>query len=260
MITLIYTLVTILILTEPPKEPLTELLPGLFISEGIVEFEGTIAIDCHHPDTPDVYLEMFVTAPDSREHESLVVASLKPFALHAALLAAGFEPGLPLTRHIESNEPIPAKGDRLSILIQALPVIDDDSINDQQPSPLIPIENWVTSDQRNLSLSDSSQWGGFVFAGSTLIGSTYTADQSGTLISLTSFGDEVIAPTWTVSHLAEIDQPIWIANNNLLPKQGTKVRIRVEKQPVPVTDVHPGKDSEQTKSHQPDGININRDR
>jgi len=236
---------------EPSPEVLHELLPGLHIAKGIVEFSGTIAIDCHHPDTPDVYLEMLVTAPDSREHESLVVSSIKPSNLHAALLAAGFEPGSPLKRSREGNI-TPASGDALRILVST-----NDS--DTEQPKYIPIESWVVSDDADEpeQLAESPAWTGLVFAGSILNKHGYAADRGGTLISLTSFGDEVIAPTWTISHQADINTPTWIANREQVPKIDTRVRIRIEAVEEPES-VNPesGTDPE---SHQPDRIDINRD-
>jgi len=238
---------------EPASAPevLHELLPGLHIAKGIVEFSGTIAIDCHHPDTPDVYLEMFVTAPDSREHESLVVSSIKPSNLHAALLAAGFEPGSPLKRSREGTI-TPASGDALRILVST-------SNPDGEQSEYIPIESWVLSDDADepKQLAESTAWTGLVFAGSILNKHGYAADRGGTLISLTSFGDEVIAPTWTISHQADIDTPTWIANRERVPEIDTPVRIRIEAAEEPES-VKSEAETDQ-ESHQPDRIDINRD-
>ncbi len=211
---------------------LKELLPGIRVAEGIVEFDGLIAIDAHHPDTPDVYLEMFITAPDSREHESLVVSQIKASNLHAGLLAAGLEPGSPITRNDE-HETVPAHGDPVKILVRV-----DDEI-----SGFIPIIDWVMRVDTETALLEHEKWGGFVFAGSILASRGYKADGTGTLVSLTSFGDEVIAPTWTVSHLAEIDEPVWIANRERIPERNTKVIVRIQRE----------------ESHEPDGIDVDRD-
>ncbi len=228
--------ISILIFGQPVDE-LKELLPGLRVGEGIVEFDGTVAIDCHHPDTPDVYLEMLVTAPDSREHESLVVSSIKPSLLHAALLAAGAEPGSPITRH--EGKQVPANGERVQVFVT---VMDEDV-----PGDFVPIEHWVTNMNTATTLDIEPTWTGLVFAGSRFDKVGYAGDRGGTLISLTSFGDEVIAPTWTVSHQAEIDEPIWIANRDLVPKQGTPIRVRIEIA------------NDEAESHQPDRIDIDRD-
>lgn len=236
---------------EPAPEPeLVELLPGIKLAAGIVQFEGEIAVNAHHPDTPDVYLEMLVTAPDSREHEALVVARIKPSNLHAALLAAGFESGAPISRD-KDGKPVPAHGDALRVLVSPL---DDE----HHPEKFIPITDWVMRVDDESALIDSQRWTGLVFAGSLLTSKGYAADRAGTLISLTSFGDEVIAPTWTVSDKADIDEPVWIANRDLLPKKGTPVVVRiegVEHQVEPQTDESPPDQS----SHEPDGIDIDRD-
>ncbi len=237
--------ISIVFFAPPIAEPqeLKELLPGLHIGEGIVEFDGSVAIDCHHPETPDVYLEMLVTAPDSREHESLVVASIKPSLLHAALLAAGFEPGKPLSRD-KAGKTVPASGDRLRVLVAVIVDNEDDA-----PASFVPIESWAIHLDTEQQLAEASSWTGLVFAGSIFVRNQYAADRAGTLISLTSFGDEVIAPTWTVSSKADIDEPVWIANRKLVPKQGTPVRIRIE--------AHAAEG--ESESHEPDGIDIDRD-
>ncbi len=216
--------------TDEPE--LREVLPGIRVVEGIVEFDGVIAIDAHHPDTPDVYLEMFITAPDSREHESLVVSKIEASNLHAGLLAAGFESGSPITRH-ESGNPVAAHGDPLRITV----ALED------RPDHFIPITDWVMRVETEHPLIESEQWGGFVFAGSKFTQRGYEADGTGTLVSLTSFGDEVIAPTWTLSHLAEIDEPVWIANRDRIPTKNTPVIVRIERD----------------ESHEPERVDIDRD-
>jgi len=237
-----------LVFSSQPQTDLKELLPGIYVAQGVVEFEGSIAIDCHHPDTPDVFLEMLVTAPDSREHESLVVSSIKPSALHAALLAAGFEPGNPISRD-QTGKHVPASGDRVSVLVMLPPPVES-TLSDSELGPsFIAIETWVMKIESEEGLLESQDWEGLVFAGSKLNVNGYAADRGGTLISLTSFGDEVIAPTWTITSQADIDEPVWIANREVVPKQGTPVRIRIE-----LID-----DDQALESHQPDRIDIDRD-
>lgn len=235
-------LAAFLLLLQP--EALKPLLPGLKVAEHLVEFEGEIAVDAHHPDTPDVYLEMFITAPDSREHESLVVARIKPSNLHAALLAAGFESGAPLSRD-EDSQPVKAHGDALRVLV-ALPPAGEGT------PAFIPLTDWVMHIEDQTGITDSEQWGGLVFAGSMFSNRGYEADGAGTLVSLTSFGNEVIAPTWTVSHLAEIDEPVWIAHRDRIPKKGQRVIVRI----VPEKSADP--DTE-TESHEPERVDIDRD-
>lgn len=216
-----------------PQNALNEFLPGLYITESIVEFDASVAIDCHHPGTPDVYLEMLITAPDSREHESLVVADIKPSNLHAALLAAGFEPGTPMNIN-EQGERTPATGDELIIEV---------IVEDADP---VRIESWVIRVDSETPLSDDPSWTTIVFAGSSLTDRGYAADAEGTLAALTPFTTEVIAPAWIISHRAEIDEPVWIANRERVPEQGTRVRVRISA-PEPESDDN----AQDDHSHQP---------
>lgn len=236
-------LVACSILIYQPVDALNELLPGLWIREGVVEFEGMVAINCHHPETPEVFLEMLVTAPDSREHESLVLSSIQPSALHAGLLAAGAEQGSPQTRDTK-NIVHSAHGDKVIVSV----AIISQTNGDRTIGDFVAIESWVVHLQRAQSLDTDPKWGGLVFAGSVLDQSGYHADHDGTLISLASFGNEVIAPTWLVSHQAELDEPVWIANTDTVPLKDTPVRIRLEIIKVATKP-----------SHEPDGVDIDRD-
>lgn len=240
MLTLVSTLLSLFVqCTAPPSTPeLIEMLPGIRVAQGIVEFDATIAINAHHPDTPDVYLEMFVTAPDSREHESLVLARIKPSNLHAALLAAGFDNGDPHTIDAEGN-PKPAHGDSVRLLVA-------NTSGDDAAPRFIPLTSWAVHIDTGRAITDDPCWEGFVFAGSKITARGYEADGTGTLVSLTTFSNEVIAPKWSVSHLAEVDEPVWIANRELLPEKGDQVIVRIV-----ANDAKP--------LHQPDGIDIDRD-
>lgn len=240
---------------DEPVDELKELLPGVYVSDGVVEFDGKISIDCHHPDTPDVYLEMLVTAPDSREHESLVVSSIAGSSLHAALLAAGFESGSPITRN-KDGKLLHAHGEKLSILI----AVQSDDENENTTQDFFPIEQWVTHVENKSSLNNSTNWEGLVFAGSIFREFGYAADANGTLISLTNFGDEVIAPKWAVSSSADVDEPVWIADRSKVGQLGDHIRIRIVAQPQDDSlesiqlEVRPI-----DKSHEPDRIDIDRD-
>lgn len=230
--------------TPSMHEPI-EILPGVLVADGFVEFTSQVSIDCHHPDTPDVFLEMILTAPDSREHESLFVTSIKPSILHAALLAAGFNAGEPIEWGSSQNEHTTkqATGDRLRIFYSV--------IDDTEPDvEFLPAESLVIDIESRQSLIEYARRPDFVFSGSSFTSNGYAADRSGSMIAITPFGDEVISPTWTLSPQADIDEPIWIAHNEIMPEKGTPVRIRIL---VIETDF-----DHEIESHQPDGIDIDR--
>jgi len=229
----IATLVIAALLWAPGPEP-RELVPGVSVAPGAVEFDARVAIDCHDPATPDVYLEMLITAPDSREHESLLVTRTGPSNIHAALLAAGLEPGDPV--RAEDGQRRPARGDTIRVLVR--------TDGDGAWSPLIA---WVIDDERERRVTDDPRWAGIVFAGSILDTRGYGADHTGTIASLTPFPTDVLAPAWTVSPEAATDPPEWIADNGRVPKRNAPVRVRIEA--LDASDDPPA-------SEHPDGVDV----
>lgn len=69
--------------------------------------------------TPMFFLETICCAPDTREHESLLVSDAKPSHVHAALLAMGLNPGKPGAWEMRGQElvPLAPTGDRVSIML-----------------------------------------------------------------------------------------------------------------------------------------------
>lgn len=210
----------------PPEQParVIELAPGLRVNRStrVVEFEGTVPVDAHNADTPDVFLELLVTGPDSREHESLVVTRVPPSLIHAALLAVELTPGRPgsVTWQDDRARRTPATGDRVEVLVRV-----ESGEGWSEPAPLA---SWVISQDRATRLVDDPGWSGLVFAGSTADPPRdvpYVADATGTIIGLATFGTEVIAPRLTLSHESRIDAPAWVANRERTPVRGTRVRV-----------------------------------
>ena len=157
---------------------------------------------------------MLITAPDTREHESLLVSTVQPSSLHAGLLAAGFEPGSPIA--YEDDQPKPATGDAIVVEVQI------DGTEDW-----IQLIDWVAHVSEDLRVIDAPNWNGLVFAGSVLTDShVYKADREGALVSLMSWGFEVISPVWTISPDASVDEPVWIADRDMVPEIHTPVRVR----------------------------------
>ncbi|MFK7758451.1 MAG: YdjY domain-containing protein [Phycisphaerales bacterium] len=243
-------------------QELKQLLPGLWVEEGVVEFDAKIAMDCHHPDTPDVYLEMFICGPDSREHESLLVTQVLPSSLHAGLLAAGITPGGPVS-YVQDEESgrvkrIAAYGDPVRLEVH----MGDPKEDSGMTSGWISILDWAVHVENEVLLSEEPRWDGFVFAGSVLDegiarGPKYGADREGSHVSLTAFGHEVISPVWIVSPDAGVDEPVWIANRDLVPEFGSAVRVRITRT-VENEEDDDGEILEMRTddSHQPDGIHI----
>lgn len=201
-----------------PAETLRELLPGVRVGEGVVEFRGAVCADLSHPQTPVVYLELLVTGPDSREHESLVVTRVKPSAIHAGLLAAGLEPGTPVRW----------EGDRVGEAARGAKVrVEVATVEDSTVGEFVNLASWAVHKESKKRLPDADGWG-LVFAGSRLDDREgYAADETGTIIGLTGFGTEVVAAAWGLSPQAAVDEPVWIVDKERVPKVGTPVVVRV---------------------------------
>ncbi len=198
------------------------LAEGLRINREIhaVEFDATVAMDCHNPATPDVYLELIACAPDSREHESLVVTDVPPSLIHAALLAIGAEPGAPADLATST----PPSGDAVTVAF----------IENNTATPAtIQINDWVTDAPTRTRRPDLR----FVFAGSRDARPNapiaYDADGTGVIVGLATFGSEVIANADLINPSADIDEPIWIADPRAVPKFNTSVRVRLKSSPTP---------------------------
>ena len=186
---------------------------------GIVEFDARVSpmilTGAHGRD--HFLLEQFVCTAGTKDHESLIVTAVKPSAIHAALLAAGGEPGAPVTWVLEGEAPraVPPHGTALKVEFY----VENDTAIDPR--------TWVIDSETKEPLTD----GGWVFAGSTQKTSRgtpfYEADAAGTLIGLAGFGSETIAWSTPISDQEEEGELRWIANREVIPQGDTPVRVRV---------------------------------
>jgi len=205
---------------------LRELFPHVRadLSAKLIEFDGTVPIDCHNQATPNVYLEVVVCIPDTKEHETLVVTDARPSHIHAALLAAGLQPGAPASWKWENKKltSFPPRGDAVEVTI-AYRGADGKEIES-------PAAAWIISaDRKDAAFGAGGP--GWVFAGSVLTErqgrEVYDADGSGVVVGLTTFGSETVAWGKVISPDAEVEEPEWIANPKLVPAAGTPVVVRI---------------------------------
>lgn len=220
--------------TPPPPTPdpearpgsLKEAFPGVFVdlTARVVEFDGIVPINAHDPAAPMVYLEVFACLPDTKEHEALVLTTVKPSHVHAALLLIGLNPGKPGGWDLIDDKlvPIQPTGDAVTIRV----AYTDAAGARVSFAPEDLIVDATTG------ASFSRQTGGhWLFAGSRLVkrqgGEWYDADRAGMLIGLTTFGGETIAWSQTISPDSELQAPEWIASPRLTPPAGAPVRVSV---------------------------------
>jgi hypothetical protein len=178
------------------------------------------------------YLEQIACAPNSREHESLMVVKPTPSQVHAALLMAGFTPGSPgrWTYDNETLGTIPPTGDQLAIEVRFLHP-DAGFIE-------MPVRHWIREAVREQPERASRPPREFpdlpwVFAGSRIApnppfmgpGEHYVADMTGSIIGLVTFGDEVIGFSRVMSDQEEVRPLEWEVNTPAMPPIDTPVTI-----------------------------------
>lgn len=203
-----------------------EMFPGVFVDlkNRTVDWDGIVPINVNDPATPVVYLELVACIPDTKEHETLVMSSVKPSNVHAALLLIGLQPGKPGGWKYENEQLIAVNptGDEVDVRVSYTAA--DGSQRNVKPQEM------VTNLDGTRHLGDAKP-GSWVFAGSRLVKRQgrewYDADGAGMLIGLATFGAETIAWSHTFSAESVLNEPEWIADRAVVPPAGTAVRITV---------------------------------
>ncbi len=236
---------------------LVGVFPGVRMDRerAVVEVDGRVATDVHDPDTPEVWLEVLVCTPDTREHEALVVIDAKAEHVQAGLLLAGFvagEPGRWEERRgrLEATPPESSKEGRL----EAAP---PDSLKEGQVKTAPPgaqgggvvgveptgdrVEVVFVVDGREV---DPRSWmvlagGGdadrleWVFAGSKFREfrgrEVYLAGVEGTVVGLTTFGSEIVGLRAMHHPDSAVEQPRFLAKVEAVPGYGEKVVVRLKR-------------------------------
>ena len=231
-------------LTERTSSPKTVRLPGMVIdlTNRCVELEATVCVN-------DGLLELVACTKGSKEHESIFAVSARAMHLHTGLLAIGANSGHPVSRNQVPNEDghwvqVPATGDRIDVAlvtrnasgelierpISDCVVASTQRVDEVDGRVIVAPESAASSDSRSPNVFPHQ----FVFAGSRFRRSErlvhhYSADLSGNLISIATFGDEVLSLPFSQSQ--NNAQLSWRANPETLPKRGTKVILRLRPAP-----------------------------
>jgi len=198
----------------PPDSPVIE-ADGVTIWPHRVEVQALVCLD-------EGWLEQIACSPGTREHEALVVVEIPPSDLHAALLAAGFEPGSPghWTDDGSVVTAVPPSGDRVRIEVRR----QRDGRTVQEP-----IGAWMIGAIHGEPFPET-HW---VFAGSAFAenpdwmgpGEHYVADLSGSVIGLVTFGDEVIGFETVMADQEAVEPMQWKVNTDHVPPIGTTVTL-----------------------------------
>lgn len=212
--------------------PVVELAPGLRLdrARGRVEFDGILPIDAHNQKTPVVFLEWLVCAPDTKEHESLVLTRVKPSLIHAALLALGLEPGSPGSWDWTGKTLVAKRATGACVRVLVRPAQGAE----------VDIRSWVrnlkseqTLASEGLGAQEGDGGGGFVFAGSHIVERGgerwYQADREGGVVGLACFSTELIAWKEMFNPDTGVEEAVWVANEQTVPTAGSSVTVVVER-------------------------------
>lgn len=200
-------------------------MPGLTVNReaGYVDLDAVVV-------GRDVeWLELVACSPQSREHESLVTVSARPSHVHLALMSLGLEPGAPL--QWEQAE------DAVTVTPPHGPVVEVFFVYTTPEGETLetPANDWVVVQPTGETLADN-RW---VFAGSLFRAyegqELYMADLNGTVVSLVSFGDDLVVRPTTVTN--QTDQQALGARPTVMPPNGTALTMRLR--PVPDLRIEP---------------------
>ena len=207
-------------------------LPGVTINleERCVDVESTVAL-------LEGSLEFVACTRDTKEHESILIVEAKPSHIHTALLLLGAKPGHPAMRKPIDEEglrfiDLPPRGGPVDV---SLVVQDDGGKERERPISAFlerseDFEGAGFDDEEEDAKFPTNTW---VFAGSILHGQgdgprTYIADQSGSVISLSTFGDELLCLPGVHGHAN--GALMWQVNSEHLPRPGKTVILRLRPQ------------------------------
>lgn len=184
-------------------------------------------------------LELIACTPDTKVHESILAIEAKPSHVHTALLLMGATPGTPaMMQPINEDQtifrPIPPSGDLIDVYL----ILPGDN---GQPVER-PISDFLVmrdDDDFAFHFPDKDPeepkkfpTHSFIFAGSHLIGEEgakrYMADTSGHVITITTFGDELLCLPGFHEHANEA--LMWQVAADDLPALEAEVILRLRPQ------------------------------
>ena len=208
--------------------------PGVAINiqERCVDVESSV---CLHRGA----LELVACTRGTKEHESIVVIDARPMHIHAALLLLGAKAGSPATRKqlVDQAErwiDVPPNGGPVDVFL--LLKGKDGRIVERPISDFIAPSSKSSDDSASADKEARFPTHTFLFAGSILYGNgqgprRYLSDESGNVISLSTFGDELLC--LPEIHSQDNDALMWQVNATNLPAVGSNVILRLRPQILP---------------------------
>jgi len=210
-------------------------LPGIKIQikERYIDVDSVVCLN-------EGMLELIACAKDTKEHEAIIAVNAKASHIHAALLLLGARAGNPAMRKLIEDDD--EEGGRWVHFAPSGSNVDVSLVvNDEEGKPVErPMSDFLmrsndrfgvdpVEDEEKERLPTST----FLFAGSHVFQGEegppkYLADVDGNVISLSTFGDELLCLPGVYSQGNE--GLVWEVDSTHLPKIGTKVILRLRPQ------------------------------
>ncbi len=223
--------------TKPASRPVRKnvKLPGLIIDfrNHCIDVEASVCLDRGA-------LELIACTKGTKEHESIVVVNAKAMHIHAALLLIGAKPGNPAMQKPINKERtrwmhLPPSGGRVDVYLAFKnkagklvehPISDFVVRTDEDPELQADAADGVKRKKAKFTNT-------FLFAGSLLRNNAagqrkYLSDLSGNVISISTFGDELLCLPGT--HARDDGALVWSIDASGLPKVGSSVILRLRPQ------------------------------
>jgi len=189
-------------------------------------------------------LEVVACTPDTKEHESLVTVKAAPMHIHTGLVMLGAECGNPFMRkEIEDADgrrmvEVPAKGDLVKVSLvyeDAEGKAVERSVSDfirhaRKENADGEVDARAEPGKEADPKAEERLTDSFVFAGSIIYEPDsgkpqYLADESGDVITISTFGDDMLCLPFELSSANEALE--WEVDPTHLPKVGTKLTLRL---------------------------------
>lgn len=210
------------------------IMPGMkiLVKKGYIDVDAKICLS-------EGLLELIACTKDSKEHESMIAIDAKAAHVHAALLLIGAVPGNPAMRKEVQTEDgprwvdIPPRGQEIDVYL----VFNNEEGNPEEH----PIKDFLIKGldesydgvpiERDEKEDRAFPTHTFLFVGSHVFKDgekdpIYLADESGNVISLSTFGDELLALPGVHGHANEA--LAWAVNAKTVPPLNTKVILRLK--------------------------------
>ena len=225
-------------------------LPGLKVrlKERCVDVDAKVCLDVG-------MLELIVCSEGTKEHESIFVVEAKAAHIHAALLLLGAKPGHPAMRKPINEEKtrwvdLPPRGGEIEVSV-LVKKNGEKEVEHPISKFLIRAEDeyGAPEPEEGEKVDRSFPTNTFLFAGSHVYQQgeqkpRYLADESGNVISLATFGDELLCLPGVHAHAN--GGLVWEIDSTHLPAVDSKVTLRLRPKNVeapPKQAPKPEKDS-----------------